>query len=163
MGGWQRETQREGPEWTQSQLWVGRGWQSSTPSAPGPCLSLAPLICLGVLQRALLTEACPRGCTPKQTNILFCAEKCTQMRGPCIYQKDMRIIRVSETQTHALRLSVREGPQKFPLHSSSLPTPLSTILGAGKSFSTPNLCPVSCSPQRLWEPPGNGGAAGSRA
>lgn len=77
----------------------------------------------------LLISSLPKDRVPKQTNILFCAGKCTEMRGPRIYQKDTGIVRGSNTQTHTL-LSIEDGLPKFPLHSSSLPISFVSPLGS---------------------------------
>lgn len=139
---------REHAGWKQSQSPEGGEDGTHWPCTPLPCTCHCFLLALLVCQRAQgaagsrrafsLTPSLPRDRAPKHTDILFCAEKCTQTRGPRIYRKDKRITR--HTPSHSVYNKVPRGFRSTLPHS---------IWGAGKSFSTSNLCPSSCRRGRL--------------
>lgn len=145
-----RDRERTLSGWKQS-------WSSEGRESRASCRH--PALCL-VYQKALvgwyfaelcfLLQACPR--TEPQNRPTSCSvQRSAHRRVGYAFTKRTwgQPEAVCERHEHTPSDSPYEKvPQKFPLRSSSFPISLSTLWAVGKSSSTSNLCPSSCS---HWE------------
>lgn len=94
---------------------------------------------LGGVMLGLLFPSCPGSRGPKATNRprVLCREMYVGQVSPKRHGENQNL-------TYLQTLSTRRASKASP-PSSSISIPLSITLGAGKSFSSSNLCPSSCS------------------